>query len=197
MSCSTTKPARAAKRLLLVVVLLGAVTTAWARPAQVILLRHAEKPLDDSNPHLSARGLERAQAFSLFLATNTVFLTHGPPVALFAAKPTGGRPSRRPAETLAPLGARLKLPVQMPHASRDHAALARHILSNPAYEGKTVVVCWVNDFLPDLARDFGAAPKPKNWESDNYDRIWLLTFGGSKVSLKSLSQRLAPEAAGK
>ena len=42
-------------RLVLLLFLIAA-ETVLARPAQVILLRHAEKPPDESNVHLSERG---------------------------------------------------------------------------------------------------------------------------------------------
>lgn len=182
-------PVKAALR---VVLLSFAVPVLWARPAQVLLLRHAEKPAERSNLHLSQRGRERAQALASFLTTNELFLQHGAPAALFAVKVTPRGHGQRPTETLAPLAARLQLPIQTPFASDDHSALAAEILRNPAYEGKTVIICWVHEFLPELARDFGGKPKPKKWDGDRYDRIWLLTLDERRTSLKSLPQRLLP-----
>src|SRR3989454_4116142 len=80
--------------------LLAGVPSVLAQPAEIILLRHAEKPPDESNVHLSTTGKERARALVQFF-TNTPALTpNGLPVALFAARPLSRSHSRRPAETL-------------------------------------------------------------------------------------------------
>jgi hypothetical protein len=59
-----------------------------ARPAQIILFRHAEKPADKANPHLSPEGARRARKLVGFLATNPVVNKYGKPVAIFATKTT-------------------------------------------------------------------------------------------------------------
>lgn len=164
--------------------------TAWARPAQIIILRHAEKPANDDEVHLSERGRERARALAPWISTNAVFQRHGPPVALFAARAISRNHSRRPAETLSPLSSQLHLPILTPFAAKEHAALAAEIMKNPAYDGRTVVICWVHDYLPELAQDFGA--KARKWDNEIYDRVWLITFDKGKAALKNLPQRLLP-----
>jgi hypothetical protein len=42
--------------------------------------------------------------------------------------------------------------------------LAKHILSDPNLAGKTVVICWVHDYLPALAKAFGVKPEPARWK---------------------------------
>jgi hypothetical protein len=74
-------------RLVLLLFLIAA-ETVLARPARVILLRHAEKPPDESNVHLSERGESRARALAVFLTTKPAFVTNGLPAALFAPKVT-------------------------------------------------------------------------------------------------------------
>ena len=83
---------------------MSCVQTPLARPAQIILLRHGEKPADESNPHLSAEGRARAQALVSFLTTSPGLMTNGLPVALFAAQPTRSqqpRPTASPEKVLA------------------------------------------------------------------------------------------------
>ena len=60
-----------------------------------------------------------------------------------------------------------------------------------------MIVCWVQDFLPELARDLGATPKPKKWASANYDHVWALTFERERVVLRNIAQRLLPGDADK
>ncbi len=164
----------------------------WCRPAQVILLRHAEKPVGHYDAGLSERGRQRAQALAPFLTTNVVFLTNGQPVALFAPRFTPRGHGRRAEETLEPLAEHLKLPIQMPVGPSDYVALAKHILTDPAFDGKTVVICWVHDYLPALARELGVKPKSAAWKGDVYDRIWLITYAKHHASLASLPQHLLP-----
>ncbi len=163
-----------------------------ARPSQVILLRHAEKPSDKADLDLSPQGLERARALVPFLTTSPSLVAKGLPVALFATQPTRHGHSRRPFETLAPLATHLKLPIQETYAAEDYKALAKHILNQPAYEGKTVVICWVHTYLPDLAKALGVKSKPGAWKDKAFDRVWLITFRGNKASLTDLPQKLLP-----
>src|ERR1035437_2069778 len=150
-------------RLILVLFLIAA-ETVLARPARIILLRHAEKPPDESNVHLSERGESRARALVALLEVRSVLGANGPPAALFAPKVTRRGHSRRPYETLEPVAERLKLSIQMPYGPSDYAALAKDVLSDPSLDGKTVIVCWIHDHLPALAKALGVKPEPARWK---------------------------------
>ena len=165
-----------------------------ARPALVILLRHAEKTEDQANSHLSARGYDRANALVGFFATNAVIATNPPVAALFAARPAKASGSVRCQETLSPLMQHLKLPVSAAYRAEDFKSLARHLLESTNYSGKTVVVCWPRTELIGLAKALGAAPKPKTWTSEVYDRVWLIRFGGKPgaVDCQTVQQNFHP-----
>ena len=163
-----------------------------ARPARVILLRHAGKPADESDAHLSERGTRRARALAAFLATGPVLGTNGQPAALFAPKVTRRGRTFRPYETLKPLADHLNLPVQTPYGPSDYAALAKRILSDSAFDGKTVIVCWIHDYLPALAKALGVKPKPARWEGSVYDRVWIVTYNDRNAVLADLPQHLLP-----
>jgi len=178
-------------RLILLLCLIAA-ETVLARPARVILLRQAEKPPDESTVHLSERGESRARALIVLLEGKSVLGTNGPPAALFAPKVTRRGHSLRPYETLEPLAEHLKLSVQMPSGRSDYAALAKHVLSDPALDGKTVIVCWIHDYLPALAKAFGVKPEPARWKSSVYDRVWVITNEDHHVVLADLPQNLLP-----
>jgi hypothetical protein len=177
---------------LMLLLFLFAVEATLARPARIILLRHAEKPPHESNVHLSERGETRARALVAFLATKSVLGSNGPPAALFAPKFTRQGRSRRPYETLEPLAERLKLPVQMPYGPRNYAALAEHVLSDPAFDGKTVIVCWIHDYLPALAKALGVKPEPARWKGSVYDRVWVITYTDHRAVLADRPQNLPP-----
>jgi hypothetical protein len=70
--------------------------------------------------------------------------------------------------------------------------LAKRILDDPAYDGKTVAVCWVHDYLPQIAEAFGVMPRPAPWPSSVFDRVLVITYRGQQAFLTSLPQNLLP-----
>ena len=161
-------------------------------PAEVILLRHAEKTSNHRDRDLSERGQQRARALVSFLTAKPVLLTNGLPVALFAPLVSPRGHGRRPLDTLTPLANRLGLSIQTPVRAAQHADLARRILADPALDGKTVVICWVHHDLPALARELGVRHARVRWKASVYDRVWLITYHGSHATLTSLPQHLLP-----
>ncbi len=176
-------------RILTLTLLLG-LATAHAQPAQILLIRHAERPDDDSDPHLTLRGWERAMALVPFLTQTREFLTNGLPVALFATRITSNDRGHRTQETLAPLARELKLPVQADYRGKDYELLAERLLGDPALRGKTVVVCWVHDSIPELVAALGVRSPPSRWKGSVYDRVFLITLARDRATLRDLPQRL-------
>ena len=162
------------------------------RPAQIILFRHAEKPADKNDPHLSAVGVRRARLLVRFLTSNPVVNKFGKPVAIFATRTTQDGDGRRTQETVAPAAAALKLKVQTPVIARDFKELPQHVLDNPAFAGKTVVIAWNHDELADLAAALGVSPKPPAWKAGEYDQVYVITYRGKKATLDVIGQNLKP-----
>ncbi len=163
----------------------------WADPARILLIRHGEKPEpeDHADPHLSAAGRERARNWVNYF-TNSTGET---PIALFAPKPTPRHPSVRPIETLEPLAAALKIKVRTPFSSSDYAKLAQQLRADPKLEGRTVVVCWVRQSLPDLAAALGVQPLPAEWSETNYAGVYEVTFSAGKTGFRGIPDaRAAP-----
>jgi hypothetical protein len=173
-------------------VIVTAVQTALCRPAQIILLRHAEKPAARYDADLSERGYQRAQAVVPLLTTKLLFVTNGLPMALFAPRFTVHGHGRRCEETLAPLARQLKLGVQMPVGPEGYAALAKQVLKDPSLNGKTVVICWVHDYLPALAKELGVKSPPAPWKGKVYDRVWVIRYQKRGATLTDVPQHLLP-----
>ena len=167
----------------------------WTQPAQIILLRHAEKPSDSQSVHLSKEGQKRAKELAPFLISDPVLTKYGLPVALYATHPTKHGHGQRTKETITPLSKSLHLPVLAPYLSENYAALAASVLTNPKYQGKTVLICWVHDYIPQLAAALGASPEPPRWKGDVYDRIFLISYEGGKATLKDLPQGVGSRGA--
>ena len=175
---------------------LSTVQIVAGRPGQIILLRHAEKPPGRYAVHLDERGEARAQALVSFITTNRVLTANGLPAALFAPRFTARGHAQRPYETLQPLAEHLHLPIQTPFGSKEVAALARLLLHDPALDGKTVVICWVHEQLPALAKCLGVKPEPEPWPAELYSRAWLITYHKHRAELAILEQGLLPGDSG-
>jgi len=158
------------------------------RPAQIILIRHAEKPADDANPHLSRAGMKHAQRLVSFMTTNPAMIRFGAPVAIFATQTTQHDNGQRTQETVAPLARALKLKVQTPFLGKDYAALAKLILSTPAYAGKAVLICWNHEEIPQLAAALGVTPEPPKWKGSVFDVVYVISYHDGRAVLTQVTQ---------
>lgn len=154
-----------------------------ARPAQIVIIRHAEKPADPADPHLSPKGVKRAQRLVSFITKDPAVLKFGTPVAVFATKTTKDDNGQRTQETVAPLAESLKLEVQTPFHGKQYAELARSILANPAYAGKTVIICWNHEEIPELAAALGVSPQPPKWKGSVFDQVYIIAYHNGQATL--------------
>jgi hypothetical protein len=160
--------------------------TVLAEPAQVILIRHAEKAA--AGDGLSAKGQQRAAALAPYFLQTEELLTHGKPIAIFAQQPSDNRPSRRCIETVKPLAAALDVQVQQYYHS-EFAKTVKSILKRRRYEGKMVLICSDHEALPAIAAALGVAGSPK-WPSHAFDRLWIITFSDGKATLRDVPEKL-------
>lgn len=185
------KPMKALIALLLASFLAPAL--AEATPARVLIVRHAEKPSDDEN-HLSAKGRARAQGLADLFTDPANERRLGKIDVIFAAAPKHEDSSIRPYQTVAPLARRLHLEVNQEYTKDYTRELANDLLSNPAYDGKVVLISWVHKEICALAEELGAGEVPKKWDGDTYDRIWKINFvRGEATDLIDLPQKILPE----
>lgn len=153
------------------------------RPAQIILLRHADKPDDPQNPHLSPAGVKRSERLVGFITDDPAMKRFGPPVAIYATRTTKDDDGQRTQETVAPLARALKLQVQTPALGKNYDVVAREVLGNPAYAGKTVLICWNHEEIPQLAAALGVRPMPAKWKGSVFDAVYVITYHGKKATL--------------
>lgn len=184
------------KKLKLISTILGIVFSAqaaFAVPAQVLIIRHGEK-IDDINPHLSAKGKARAIKLAKMFLKDERFNQFGPPVAVYAASPKTDDSSVRPQETVTPLARALGQKIILRYNKKEFAELSEAIYNDPAYNGRTVVIAWVRQTIPDLASAFYATGVPKKWDDGAFDRVWQIKFkdGRNAGRLHDLPQHLFP-----
>ena len=160
-------------------------TTPPARgPAVIILVRHGDEPTDPNNPHLAPAGVKRSQDLMTFITKDPAMVRLGRPFAAFATKTTKHGDGQRTQETITPLAHALNLQVQTPYQSSDFAPLAKAILADPAYAGKTIIICWNHEELPQLAAALGVTPMPPKWKASVYDLVYIISYQGRRPILR-------------
>ena len=135
-------------------------------PSRIILMRHADKPDDPDDPDLSAAGVARAEHLATYIPQ-----TFGKPDYIIAT--ARSKHSDRPLETVEPLARAAGVAVHHDIGDKDFEDLVDEIFSDPAYHGKTVVICWHHGTLPAIAALLGApaGSYPDPWPDDTYNVI--------------------------
>ncbi len=184
-------------------ILLGALAalllagTAYAEPAQVILIRHAEK--QPGEPVLSAKGYKRAALLKDFFMEEATVTHYGAPAAIYAAAPKHEDSSVRSIQTVTPLAKALGLDIDDSYTRGQTGKLVREIMETPAYDGRMVLVCWQHDNLVKIAyglAEYNNSPRvgiPLVWDDGSFDRVWILDLKNGRVTaFKDIPQRLLP-----
>jgi hypothetical protein len=163
-----------------------------ATPARVLIIRHGEKPADPNNPDLSPQGYARAQALTKLFQIHPTYVNLGLPVAYFAAAYDGTN-AKRAIETISPLAQSYNQTVLVPYPGKDGAQLAKLILQDPSYDGKTVMIAWVHERIPVLVQALGAISAPDKWDgSDVFDRVWILDFTNTGIQFSDQPESVLP-----
>lgn len=169
------------RRLVLIAVLaLAAERSVSAEPAKIILIRHGEKPADHDDPHLTAEGRAHAERWVGYFTNSPTRL----PDVLLAPSPTKKHPSVRASETIEPLAKLRHLTIETPYPAEDYTKLAHDLVTEDRFKGKTVVVCWVHQYLPQFVAALGIDPQPKEWKGEDYESVYEVTFPEGKPVFK-------------
>jgi hypothetical protein len=170
--------------------LFGISSLSYAMPAQVILIRHAEK--EDNGNELNAKGFQRANALPKFFETNSVINSVGPVDVIYAMAPHSDDGSVRAIETMTPTAEALGIKLDKNYTRDEVSAVTNEILHSPALDGKNIVMCWEHQVIPQLASALGANA-PDDWEGSVFDRAWVLKFdAGGKVSFQDIGENVLP-----
>jgi broad specificity phosphatase PhoE len=145
-------------------------------PSRILLMRHAEKSGDPTDPDLSDAGQARAQRLADYIPA-----TFGAPDLVFASAVS--KHSARPYETVEPLAKKIGVPIDATFADQDYGALAIELLSTPRYTAKLVLICWHHGNIPSLARSLkanqGDCPDP--WDPLVFNLILQLDYEGDQA----------------
>jgi hypothetical protein len=140
-------------------------------PTTIYIIRHAEKPAEypedpgtlawpgpgltvagiPDKKSLVIRGWQRAGAWATLFGGKYGGGEYCPPCNLYAANPkrdgTGGEPSHRPYETLIPLAANLRKPIDTEFAKGEEEKLAASVVA--LQEGGCALICWEHKAIVD------------------------------------------------
>lgn len=141
-------------------------------PATILVMRHAEKPDDPTDPDLSADGKERARKLA-------VYIPHTFWTPDFIVASALSKHSARPYETVKPLSKAVGIPIDATFADQDYEALAHELLKQSRYDRKRVLVCWHHGHIPSLMSALGAkaGDYPDPWDPRVFNLILLLDSG--------------------
>jgi hypothetical protein len=160
----------------------------------ILIIRHAENP-DEGFPgggfteqgeedtkSLVIRGWQRTGAWAGLFGSNRGGADYPSPSIIYAATPGSQEnhgPSHRPAETVAPLAAKLELDVETKYGLGAEADLMREVLGRSG----TVLICWehhaiITGILPVIPSVSGHLPK--KWNGGRFDIV--LRFDGTSPS---------------
>ena len=129
--------------------------------------------------------MQRAEDLVPFVTKDPAMTRFGLPVALFATRTTKHDTGVRTQETLVPLSKALKLRVQTPYLGSNYAELAKAILANPEYAGKSVLICWNHENIPQLTAALGVTPEPAKWKGKVFDLVYIISYKNGSAELQS------------
>ena len=180
-------------------VALGAAVS-FAAPAQVMIIRHGEKPAQGNE--LNEAGFQRAKALVKFFETDASVTRYGTPAAIYAMAPKNSDGSVRAIQTVTPLADALELTINEFYTRDQVNELVKDIMENADYKGRMVLVCWEHKVIVNIAAAlaaYGGSDQsvqnslPASWNGDAFDRVWILNFAKDKVvSFQDMPQRLMP-----
>ena len=170
-----------------------------------MLIRHAEKPAKDGAPFgvnrkglrskeaLAVRGWQRAGALtSLFAPANGQFQhpSLATPKFLYASKPLLRKGSRRPLQTITPLGDKLAIKINSEFERSEFAGMIEDVFSRNG----VVLISWQREYIPDIASLIlgDRTIAPSDWPEERYDMIWVfdLNRASSTYKFKQVPQEL-------
>jgi hypothetical protein len=174
--------------------LLHVAAVAQAMPAQVMIIRHAEKYEDRQKIHLNPRGLTRAKALAQFFQTEPRVLRYGPPAAIIAESPSQKKKSVRCEETVAPLAEALGKKVINRFTYDDVPQLLEWLRASEEWKSNSVLICAEHADIIPLAAGLGVPNiRQQVWPHETFDRVWLIDFSqedGKVIGFQDIPQCL-------
>jgi hypothetical protein len=148
----------------------------------VVIIRHGEKP--EKGDNLSCQGFNRA----LELA-NMLHQKIGMPSEIIVPALDSDEVTKhsRMFQTISPFAIKYNLAINSKYSSKNNEKIAKHVLKQTG----TVLMVWDHSSIQDLAEKLGATHATQ-WDDDDFDSIWLITFADGEAQLAQDKEGLNP-----
>lgn len=153
------------------------------RPDKIIIIRHAEKPVEGDN--LSCAGFNRAIALADVLPAKFGKINKIYVPSLKAKENTS---SARMYQTAIPLAVKYNLSINSSFSTQEINLLTAALEE----EKGNILVVWEHKNILEIAKQLGISTKKLTWDNDNYDAIWIIDFVGEKPTLIQTSENIQP-----
>jgi hypothetical protein len=170
---------------------------AGLKNAVILVIRHAEKP--DKGDGLSKAGKQRAKAYVKYFKNFTVDSQPLKVDYLFAT--ADSKASRRPRLTLEPFSKAVGLAINAQFQDTQVQQLVNAIQAKPP--GKTTLICWHHEQIPQLATALGANSndlfRNGKWPDNVFGWVIQLRYDsdGHLLEAKRINENLMPDDSNK
>ena len=154
-------------------------------PSHILIIRHGNKPDDDTIFQLSPEGQTRAEQLVDWGKTGALAYTENKPIsAIYTPLPKPNADDERPILTAMPLAFGQQLPVFSQYVSEDTKSLVSYIQSNPFIQDKAILIVYEHTCIQQLLLDLGIDPKKvPYWQSDDFASVAIVKFEDGTPSL--------------
>lgn len=165
-----------------------------AMPAQVMIIRHAEKFEDREKIHLNTQGYTRAKALAQFFQTDPRVMQYGVVAAIIAQRATKERKAVRCIETVEPLAQALGQKVIDRFGKGEIMEMAEWLRASREWDSRSVLVCMAHLDIVPFVKALGVSQVGQPvWPHETYDRVWIINFSQTDkkvTSFRDIPQRL-------
>lgn len=154
-------------------------------PQRIFIIRHGEKPENGDN--LTCQGLNRAMQLPAVLNKKI-----GIPEAIYVPALNLGKKTSeaRMYQTIVPFAIKYNLNINTRYDVRDEQGVANAIMK----ENGTVLLVWEHKAITKIVRALGIKDQNVDWNDNDFDSMWIITFQNGKPVLTKDSENIRPSA---
>lgn len=149
---------------------------------KVVIIRHGEKPKDGDN--LSCQGQNRALQLSTVLHQK-----FNVPDYIYVPALTSNDSTKhsRMFQTVSPFAIKYNVAINSQYNADEDEKIAKSVFKKTG----VVLMVWEHSAIQKLATTLGINHPPQ-WQSDDFDSIWVISYHKGKAQLTTESEGLTP-----
>ncbi|HEX9509816.1 MAG TPA: histidine phosphatase family protein [Puia sp.] len=152
---------------------------------KVVIIRHGEKPKTGDN--LTCQGVNRSLQLPEVLHAK-----FGIPAYTYIPAPGLGESTKhaRMFQTIIPFAAKYNLVLNSKYEEFDSVNIAKDLLSRTG----VVLMVWQHHAITSIVRALGVKTNGLQWDDNDFDSIWIITFPKGVATLTKDREGLTPSA---